>query len=123
MSEHTANFTCKVRAAGLTDPPQDCNWPFCGCDPYTDKVMEAVEDKWDANQALIAELVETNADLMAALGRFLDVTGTHSKKVSGEDELTGELLYSECDCEFCQCYEQARAVLGKVKNHKEPKGE
>lgn len=39
---HTPDFICKVRAAGLTDPPQDCDWPFCGCDPYADKVLEAV---------------------------------------------------------------------------------
>lgn len=37
-------FTCRVRAAGLTDPPQDCDWPACGCDPYADKVIEALEE-------------------------------------------------------------------------------
>jgi len=33
-------FTCKARA-GFTDPPQECDWPFCGCDTYADKVLEA----------------------------------------------------------------------------------
>lgn len=34
---------CKVRAAGKTDPPQDCDWPFCGCDERATKVIEALE--------------------------------------------------------------------------------
>ena len=52
-------FTCKVRTAGRTDPPQDCNWPFCGCDPYADKVVESIsesgrllDDAYDAIQWL-----------------------------------------------------------------------
>ncbi len=41
-------FTCKVRAAGLTDPPQDCDWPHCGCDPYADKVLAALQEEASA---------------------------------------------------------------------------
>jgi hypothetical protein len=26
------------------DPPQDCNWPFCGCDEKANKVLEALEE-------------------------------------------------------------------------------
>lgn len=40
----TATWRCRVREAGKTDPPQDCNWPFCGCDPYAIKVMDAIEE-------------------------------------------------------------------------------
>lgn len=39
-----APAVCKVRAAGKTDPPQDCDWPFCACDPYAAKVVDAVFD-------------------------------------------------------------------------------
>lgn len=35
---------CKVRLAGKTDPPQDCDWPFCGCDPRATKVIEALQE-------------------------------------------------------------------------------
>lgn len=44
MSCDDCRVTCKVRAAGLTDPPQDCDWPFCGCDPKADAVIEALEE-------------------------------------------------------------------------------
>jgi hypothetical protein len=37
-------FTCKARQ-GATDPPQDCDWPNCGCDPYADKVLAALEEQ------------------------------------------------------------------------------
>jgi hypothetical protein len=35
---------CKVRRAGKTDPPQDCDWPFCGCDPHADKVIAHLQE-------------------------------------------------------------------------------
>ncbi len=28
---------------GANDP-QECDWPFCGCDPKADKVIEAIEE-------------------------------------------------------------------------------
>lgn len=28
---------------GANDP-QDCDWPFCGCDPKADKVIEAIQE-------------------------------------------------------------------------------
>lgn len=34
---------CKARKSAC-DPPQDCDWPFCGCDPVADRVIEAIED-------------------------------------------------------------------------------
>lgn len=38
------SFLCGARKAGLSDPPQDCGWPTCGCDPHADKVIEALEE-------------------------------------------------------------------------------
>lgn len=35
---------CKVRAAGKTDPPQDCDWPFCGCDEHATKVLDTLQE-------------------------------------------------------------------------------
>lgn len=44
MSESN-DWGCKVLKAPTTpDGPQDCNWPFCGCDPYADKFLEAIEE-------------------------------------------------------------------------------
>lgn len=36
-------FTCKARSS-VTSDPQDCGWPTCGCDPYADKVLAALEE-------------------------------------------------------------------------------
>lgn len=36
------SFKCKARASA--DPPQDCDWPFCGCDSYAEKVITALEE-------------------------------------------------------------------------------
>lgn len=34
----------KCKANRTADPPQDCDWPGCGCDPYANKVLEAIEE-------------------------------------------------------------------------------
>jgi len=34
------HFKCKAQRTA--DPPQDCDWPTCGCDPYANKVIEAL---------------------------------------------------------------------------------
>jgi len=31
-------------ALAKTDPPQDCGWPFCGCDPEAEKVLSAIDE-------------------------------------------------------------------------------
>lgn len=37
---------CGARHAGTAggNDPQDCDWPFCGCDPAANRVLEAVEE-------------------------------------------------------------------------------
>lgn len=39
-------FECGAQKAnqGSSDYPQDCDWPFCGCDPKANKVLEAIEE-------------------------------------------------------------------------------
>ena len=32
------------KAQPTADPPQDCDWPWCGCDPAADKVLEAIQE-------------------------------------------------------------------------------
>jgi hypothetical protein len=36
-------WQCGARSS--IDPPQDCDWPLCGCDPYADKVIEALIER------------------------------------------------------------------------------
>ena len=38
-------FTCKARFANTgANDPQECDWPFCGCDPAAEKVIEALQE-------------------------------------------------------------------------------
>jgi hypothetical protein len=34
-------WVCKARRSN-SDPPQDCDWPWCGCDPAATKVIDAL---------------------------------------------------------------------------------
>jgi hypothetical protein len=44
-TEEAPQPTCKARTANTgANDPQDCNWPFCGCDPAADKVIEAIQE-------------------------------------------------------------------------------
>jgi hypothetical protein len=40
------SFSCAAREAGTAggNDPQDCDWPVCGCDPYANKVIEALDE-------------------------------------------------------------------------------
>src|SRR5688572_5851451 len=42
-AEQVPQWECAARRSA-TPEPQDCNWPVCGCDPYADKVIAALED-------------------------------------------------------------------------------
>jgi hypothetical protein len=39
-------FMCAARhdRSATGDTPQDCNWPTCGCDPYADSVIGALDE-------------------------------------------------------------------------------
>jgi hypothetical protein len=37
----------KCKAQPTADPPQDCDWPHCGCDPHAQEVIEClIESGW-----------------------------------------------------------------------------
>lgn len=39
-------WTCAARKQGTAggNEPADCNWPMCGCDPYANKVIDALQE-------------------------------------------------------------------------------
>lgn len=40
-----ASWKCRARPHAIV--PEDCNWPFCGCDPHVDKIIDAlIECGW-----------------------------------------------------------------------------
>lgn len=38
-------WSCQARPWEARDPPQDCDWPFCGCDPNASKVLTALDER------------------------------------------------------------------------------
>lgn len=53
--ETRAAPACAARRLNLgANDPQDCDWPFCGCDPRADRVLDAIEESG-------AQLVRSNA--------------------------------------------------------------
>lgn len=52
-------WKCAARKQSLPEPA-DCGWPTCGCDPYADKVIAALEEQGSASpvaQEPVARLV------------------------------------------------------------------
>ena len=43
-------FKCKAHRGIGGNDPQECDWPVCGCDPYADKVIAALEEMGTFNQ-------------------------------------------------------------------------
>jgi hypothetical protein len=42
---HHDKWQCKADRSGIGgNTPQDCDWPCCGCDPYADKVIAALQE-------------------------------------------------------------------------------
>jgi hypothetical protein len=38
-------WVCKARTANMGgNDSQECDWPVCGCDPYADKVIAALQE-------------------------------------------------------------------------------
>lgn len=83
-------FKCAARRQSLPEPA-DCNWPMCGCDPYADKVMEALDehgirlisqpdvvaemDKRDADHArFVIKTTIIRHDLLTALKGLVEIT-------------------------------------------------
>jgi len=59
-----SEFTCKA-IWNATPDPQDCGWPACGCDPYANKVISALEESGSIvgraeHDRRITELLEAN---------------------------------------------------------------
>lgn len=68
MSE-TKNFVCKARRLGSAggNDPVDCDWPFCGCDPYANRVMEAINE---SGYKISRDLIQCENHLRAINGQM-----------------------------------------------------
>lgn len=62
-------WRCKARSCNLGgSDPQDCDWPFCGCDPKADRVIEALQESgWSSPLAQSPARSAGSDDLQEAL--------------------------------------------------------
>lgn len=45
LADARLSWQCKARTGNVgVHDPQDCDWPGCGCDPYAEKVIKAIEE-------------------------------------------------------------------------------
>ena len=72
------DWACKALSSRTdANDPQDCDWPVCGCDPYADRVIDALEERsapdthvrllreeleWYGEQARLARLSHSGGD-------------------------------------------------------------
>lgn len=69
--ERREKAECAARKAGTSDGsyPQDCDWPFCGCDERASKVMDTLlECGWIGNKE--AEMLKRELDAEAGRVRI-----------------------------------------------------
>ncbi len=54
----SAPWKCRYKNSGVGgNDPQDCEWPVCGCDPYADKVIAALDEAGAGDSDEMAERV------------------------------------------------------------------
>lgn len=82
----TPRFTCQARKT--TDPLQDCDWPCCGCDPYADKVIAALEESGKLKSSAVSptdptqEQLELNGwrELGEEIGRVISLMDAETRE-------------------------------------------
>lgn len=65
-----AGMTCKAQRTA--DPPQDCGWPMCGCDPAADKVVAALQEMDMLSNAAVGAHGEQQRSCVASPGGECD---------------------------------------------------
>lgn len=75
----------KCKANRSSDPPQDCDWPYCGCDEHAEKVVESmIECGWqsprevttkDAELERLKAVLEDHAEVFDSLSREMTELG------------------------------------------------
>lgn len=69
-----ARQECRAQPTG--DPPTDCDWPHCGCDPSATKVLQALDDEGvlidSARQQAVARVVDAAREIDAEFTDAVD---------------------------------------------------
>lgn len=101
-----------AKSVGANDP-QDCDWPFCGCDPYANKVIAALEESGRMTSA------PTNQDKLTRLELLERVNELNIKSLRDERNcrywtvtvLYNTVIYSHCSEEGTKVHEIIEGVL------------
>ncbi|MDD5358304.1 MAG: hypothetical protein PHX80_04105 [Candidatus Nanoarchaeia archaeon] len=40
----SSKYRWNCKANNTADPPEECDWPFCDCDPFATKIIEAIDE-------------------------------------------------------------------------------
>jgi hypothetical protein len=91
-----SGFTCAARAAGKTDPPQDCDWPWCGCDPHADKVIAHLQE-CNMLREKVAQEEPTQANSAGLIARLRKLAAERATNAGGNDPCPPEAECDDCD--------------------------
>ena len=80
-----ATRICKANRTA--DPPQDCDWPFCGCDPVADKVIEEIQESGHQLVKTIPGLAQSAIDEHA----YARLKKAYGKLFNENAQLTGQI--------------------------------
>jgi hypothetical protein len=95
-------FSCKARAGntGSLDP-QDCDWPFCGCDEYASKVLETVEESGYATPREVTQMRVDALEVTKALESYVASFDAHRTETDAMlDALCHALTLNSNCCEY-----------------------
>lgn len=72
----------KCKAQRTADPPQDCDWPFCCCDPHAQRVFEGIQEsgKTIVNDNELAHLKDIIDRAIPSIGFHWSMTAGGPRK-------------------------------------------
>jgi len=90
LTQEQTGWQCGARAK--TDPPQDCGWPTCGCDPYAQKVLDAISEQtgWREMLKRLVMAWDTDDDMEFLAATFASRKALGLKLADAEEEATDQ---------------------------------
>jgi hypothetical protein len=82
LSDWKPRWQCAARQRNIGPEVQDCDWPVCGCDPYADKVLDAIAE---SGFTIVKENRPHWARVRSALQAAKDCLQPYSKIEYGAD--------------------------------------
>ena len=75
----------KCQASFTADPPVDCDWPNCGCDPHAERVMDGLrESGWRSLEEYLQQVERADAA---------------ERRANAYDRVLNEIAQAGCGCD------------------------